>query len=314
MPGMPEVCLRCGGAEADTVTRGTDRLYGTTRETFTVVRCRECGMARLSPPPAADTLSSYYPANYWFDPDENRTSRLSEMYRRLVLRDHVAFVVRAYRSAGTQGPLLDVGCGGGLLPGMLRERGLPAMGLDSSPLACAIAWRRHGVPALTGDLADAPFARHSFGLVSMFHVLEHLPDPRGYLRAARELLLPQGRLVVQVPDAGSWQFRLLGRRWNGLDIPRHLNDFRAQDLRAILESCGFEIMRVKHFSLRDNPAGLATSLAPRLDPMARRIRGLRSGFRHHAAYLALVLLALPPALLEAAFGHGSSVMMEARPV
>ena len=125
---------------------------------------------------------------------------------------------------------------------------------------------------MCGTLAQAPFAPGSCAAVTMFHVLEHLYDPASYLRAAHELLAPDGRLIVQVPNAACWQFLLLGERWNGIDVPRHLTDFRASDLDRLLESCGFEVLRHKHFSLRDNPAGLATSLAPKLDPMARRIR------------------------------------------
>ena len=150
----------------------------------------------------------------------------------------------------------------------------------------------------------------------MFHVLEHLHDPRAYLEAARALLKPAGALVVQVPNAACWQFRLLGAEWTGLDVPRHLIDFRARDLEALLELCGFEVVRRKYFSLRDNPAGLASSLAPWLDPMARRVRRVpESGAAKLAkdlVYLALVAAALPFTLLEAACGAGSTVMMEAR--
>jgi hypothetical protein len=78
--------------------------------------------------------------------------------------------------------------------------------------------------------------------------------------------------VVQVPNAASWQFRLLGRRWSGVDVPRHLFDFRGRDVERLLEECGMEVVRRKYFSLRDNPAGLASSVAPALDPMARRVR------------------------------------------
>ena len=126
----------------------------------------------------------------------------------------------------------------------------------------------------------------------MFHVLEHLYDPRAYLIIARQLLAPDGRLVVQVPNAASWQFRLLGDAWNGVDVPRHIFDFRAGDVEKLLESCGFEVVRRKYFSLRDNPAGLASSLAPSLDPMARRVRGnVESGplrIAKDLLYLALV--------------------------
>ena len=59
-------------------------------------------------------------------------------------------------------------------------------------------------------------------VVTMFHVLEHLYEPASYLDAARDLLRPDGRLILQVPNAACWQFLLFGERWNGIDVPRHL--------------------------------------------------------------------------------------------
>ena len=56
--------------------------------------------------------------------------------------------------------------------------------------------------------------------ITMFHVLEHLYEPASYLDAAHKLLRPDGRLVVQVPNAACWQFLLFGERWNGIDVPR----------------------------------------------------------------------------------------------
>ena len=138
-----------------------------------------------------------------------------------------------------------------------------------------------------------------------------------YLDAARELLAPDGRLILQVPNIGCWQFLLLGEHWNGLDVPRHLFDFRERDLRQLLESTGFELLRVKHFSLRDNPTGLASSVAPGLDPMARRVRGVLESPRLRLCkdllYFGLVALAVPFTLFEAICGAGSTIMMEARP-
>jgi hypothetical protein len=108
----------------------------------------------------------------------------------------------------------------------------------------------------------------------------------------------------------------LGENWSGLDVPRHLLTFRASDLEVLLERCGFEVVRHKYFSLRDNPAGLATSVAPWLDPMARRVRGVREGPRTKLfkdfLYFCLVLASAPLTLLEAACRAGSTVMVEAR--
>jgi hypothetical protein len=150
----------------------------------------------------------------------------------------------------------------------------------------------------------------------MFHVLEHLYDPASYLDAAHQLLRPDGRLIIQVPNAACWQFLLLGERWNGIDVPRHLIDFRLSDVDSLLDSCGFEVLRRKHFSLRDNPAGLATSLAPTLDPMARRMRQIvetpRRRLIKDLLYMGLVVGSIPFTLVEAACRAGSTIMVEAR--
>jgi SAM-dependent methyltransferase len=309
-------CLMCGCAEFTALFHGSDRLYHTTTKQFSVVRCDQCGLLRLDPTPLPEELKRYYPDNYWFAPGESAAGRLEEAYRRLVLRDHVRFVARALTGSTARGPLLDVGCGGGLFLGMMRQRGRRVVGLDFSREAAGIAWRLQQVPALAGDLRCAPLRAGSFAGLTMFHVMEHLYDPRAYLAAARELLAPDGRLVVQVPNAASWQARLLGRAWNGADIPRHLTDFRGRDLEKMIESAGFEVLRRKYFSLRDNPAGLASSLAPSLDPMARRVRRVpeSTGVRlaKDLTYFALVVASLPFVLVEAACGAGSTVMIEAR--
>lgn len=309
-------CLVCGRSAFHAVYTASDRLYGTTQDEFQIVACESCGLLRLAPLPAPEELPRYYPANYWYAPDSSLAGTLEERYRRLVLRDHVRFVSRALAECGEYGPVLDVGCGGGLFPRLLRERGFPAIGLDWSPEAAAVAWRTNGVPVLCGDLARAPLAGAALSGITMFHVLEHVYDPRAYLAAAHALLKPRGRLIVQVPNAACWQFRLLGSRWNGLDAPRHLTDFRARDLEALLAAAGFEVLRRKYFSLRDNPAGLATSLAPALDPMARRVRGLRdtpgTKLRKDLAYVMLLAATLPFTLLEAACHAGSTIMIEAR--
>jgi SAM-dependent methyltransferase len=309
-------CLVCGHAAFRAMCNASDRLYGTTKSEFQIVACEGCGLMRLAPVPAPEDLSRYYPANYWYVADRSLAATLEERYRRLVLGDHVRFVTRALAECGESGPTLDVGCGGGLFPRMLRERGFPAIGLDSSPEAAAVAWHSNGVPVLCGDLAQAPLAASTFRGITMFHVLEHLYDPRAYLTAAHALLRPRGRLIVQVPNAACWQFKLLGSRWNGVDAPRHLTDFRARDLEALLSAAGFEVLRRKYFSLRDNPAGLATSLAPALDPMSRRVRGLRETPRakllKDLAYFTLLAAAIPFTVLEAACQAGSTIMIEAR--
>jgi len=305
-------CPRCGGPSYLILFRASDRLYETRARTFHVVECSACRLIRLHPTPTEDEVRSFYPDSYWWETDSSASGRLAELYRQFVLGDHVRFISGHGKLSA---PVLDVGCGGGAFVRALIDRGIPAVGLDISPIAAGMARTEGHSTAVCGSLPFAPFARHSFSAVTLLHVLEHVPDPAALLLEIEDLLIPGGKLVVQVPNADSWQFLLLGKRWSGLDMPRHLTHFRAADLEALLADCGFTVLRRKFFSLRDNPAGLATSLCPSLEPVVRRVRGIQESsavrLLKDALYASLVAAAIPLTLVEAASGAGSTVIFEA---
>ncbi len=311
-----EICPACLCDRSEVMFRVTDWLYGTTTEEFAVVECQSCRMLRLSPRPEPAELSKYYPEEYWHVPEQDIAAQFAEVYRRLVLWDHVRFVQTAIERSGAEGPVLDVGCGGGLFLKMMRERGYRGVGLDFSLSAAGVAWEVNNVPTVCASLAHAPFADGSVAAITMFHVLEHLYDPSAYLQAASELLEPNGRLIIQTPNASSWQFLLLGERWRGIEAPRHLWHFKARDLEILLDRCGYEVVRTRHFSLRDNPACLATSLAPGLDPTVRKVRRTVETpgrkFLKDLIYFGLVIGCLPFTYIEALCRAGCTVMMEAR--
>jgi SAM-dependent methyltransferase len=298
----------------------TDRLYRTTEKVFTLVECMQCKLIRLSPAPTPAELSTYYPSNYWHADEGGKITAIEEFYRRTVLQDHARFLQQAVenaKAAAGRAPLLmDVGCGGGLLLRLMQERGHRVMGMDFSLDAASIAWRQNHVPAICASLPQPPLPEASVTVLSMFHVLEHLYEPQTYLETAHRLLAPEGRLVIQVPNAASWQFLLFGEKWNGIDVPRHIHNFKLRDLEVLLDRCGFVPVRTKHFSLRDNPAGFAISIAPSLDPMARRVRKLVEGpaerLLKNVAHLALIVGAIPFSFFEAICNAGSTIMIEAR--
>ena len=311
-PEGSQNCPRCAGSEFSVLFSGSDRLYATTSRKFEVVECRHCSLIRLHPQPAPVELPQFYPKNYWWSPDHSLVGWLEGIYRRIVLSDHVRFVRAGVDEDGT---VLDVGCGGGSFLAALARPGLRVVGLDFSHEAARVAWRSGGVPAVCAALERTPFAAGSFNAITLFHVLEHVPRPADYLAAVHHLLAPGGKVYIQVPNAACWQFLLLGERWSGIDVPRHLIDFRAADLDVLLGQCGFQVLRRKFFSLRDNPAGLATSLAPQLEPMSRRVRGVLESpavrLLKNLLYLMLVTAAVPVTALEAAAGAGSTVLVEA---
>ena len=304
-------------------TRLPDRLFRTTEERFDVGSCDACGTRFLSPMPPNERLAAYYPDGYWVGTEvggEDAASKqrgLLEVYRRFVLRDHVRFVgrvVQGQRAGGKQARVRDVGGGDGSCLQALGES--DCVGMDLSLPALRAAGAR-GIRGLQATLGDGALLPQSFSLVTAFHFLEHVYPPEPVLASMRNLLRPDGDLVLQVPNVRSWQAWLLGRYWGGLDVPRHLIDYSDRSLIQLLERCGFQVVAVAHHCLRDNPTTLANSLVPGLYPPARIVRG---GADHGLAallanlgYLAVTLACTPFALLESLFGRGASVMVHARP-
>ena len=122
---------------------------------------------------------------------------------------------------------------------MMRARGFRVVGLDFSRDAAAIAWRRQQVPAVCGVLEHAPLRPGGFAAITMFHVLEHVHDPRAYRRRGAP---PTG--AGRPADRAGAQRRLLAvpparPRLERLDVPRHLFDFRDRDVERLLESVRF---------------------------------------------------------------------------
>lgn len=311
------VCLNPATAPALT---GTDLLFGTTSKTFTLDACSACRCLFLNPMPGDDEIAGFYPTQYWWSGAKpGLLKKLEAAYRRIALRGHVAFITKAAANR-TALDLLDVGCGSGTLLGLMKRSGFRVIGVDFSKEAAALAETENGVQVVAGSLEDARFPAHSFDIVTLFHVMEHVTNPRNVLREVARILRPEGSVVLQVPNIDSWQFRMFGSHWYGLDIPRHVIDYSKDAMLRLLSDAGFTIHRIRHFNLRDNAPAFVSSLFPSLDPAGRAVRYRKYNIQEssalawtrHLTYLLLVLGAYPLAILESAFGHGATVMIEAR--
>lgn len=142
------------------------------------------------------------------------------------------------------GRALDVGCGAGRQLAQLSNRGWTVMGIEPDEAAAQVA-RAKGYEVQVGDLITVALPPTSFDAVVMSHVLEHLPQPREHLLRAHALLREDGRLVVLTPNASSLGHRVYGRRWRGLEPPRHLQVFTPSSLHALLTETGYEVEKLE---------------------------------------------------------------------
>jgi SAM-dependent methyltransferase len=217
---------------------GGDRLLGLPG-TFEVRICPRCDAGSSGPPLSAQELSGFYGEGYAAHEDAAGPLRL--LLRRLKRLQSSAILARApFADALGRRPgrALDVGCGRGELAAALLARGWDVAGVEPSQRAAQIAARR-GVEVLGGTLATAALGG-GYDVAVLRHSLEHLPDPVGDLRRVREALCPGGRVIVSVPNFGSWQRRRFASDWFHLDLPRHRTHFTASALRCALRRAGLE--------------------------------------------------------------------------
>jgi len=208
------------------------RLSGSARphnwRLLRVVECSSCGATYTAPRPAS--MDRYYPRRYRaYGPLV--TLILGAFYRMRVSR------WAAWKPKG--GSVLEIGCGSGLMLAAFSQRGWKAVGIERNEEVVARVRPGPGVEITTLPVEELP-AEARFDLILMFHVLEHIGDPVRLLRECAKRLAPGGRVVVNVPNFGSWQARFAGTNWLHLDIPRHLVHYTPKTLAADARTSAIE--------------------------------------------------------------------------
>jgi SAM-dependent methyltransferase len=129
-----------------------------------------------------------------------------------------------------------------------QQRGCEVTGTEFSDDACRYAREVVGIPVRVGGLEQLRFPDHSFDVVTMWHVLEHVPDPRPTLAEVARILRPGGVFLVGVPNFGSAEARLTTAGWFHLDVPRHLSHYTPASLKTALLAAGLRPARVSFFA------------------------------------------------------------------
>lgn len=231
------LCRLCGSQRSEHLVTTRDFLLGRCETEAVFLRCENCGLIYQWPPPAVDGFEEHYPEDY--DPylDERAfRSRLARLSLNYGMARRRGFVERYVRG----GRLLDVGCATGeFLAAMARTGRWEVYGLEPSPHASDIARKRYGLSIYEGTLEETRLPESYFDVVTMWDVLEHLPDPLMDLVRLRRALRPGGLLVVRVPNVESLDAKIFGGTWAGWDAPRHLFLFSRGTLDRLFRAAGF---------------------------------------------------------------------------
>jgi len=188
-------------------------------------------------------LARYYPANYEaYRSSEYPDLAVEKWDVRRALDIQLNFVEKF---VPRQGHLLDVGCATGNFMRAARERGWKVAGIEIIEPAARIAQERYGLNVEIGSLETVRWPDACFNAITLWDVLEHLPDPKGALKRCHNLLAPGGLLIFSIPNLKSFDRYLFGRVWIGWDAPRHFNMFSEITIKRLFELTGFELLEQK---------------------------------------------------------------------
>lgn len=209
---------------------------------FQIQACLDCGCHYTSPAPVASDIGHYYRSEAYISHTAHKRGLFERVYH-LVRRWTIQQKLSLLRGLLPQGHLLDVGTGTGAFAAAAAAAGYRVSAVEPSNEARSIAAQTPGV-LVRSSLADIP-NEPLFDMVTMWHVLEHLYDPAETLLELHRRLTPDGKLVVAVPNRGSWDASHYGAAWAAWDVPRHLTHFSHQDMVKLLAGCNFQLVRAQ---------------------------------------------------------------------
>lgn len=226
---------------------------------YSVVQCRKCGLIFVNPQPEYSELSKHYPrSSYVSLQGKSGQSRVQALlYKTYFSRSgsdllKIIFLplkplIRSIKVV-PKGNFLDVGCGSGHFLALAKTYGMDCYGVEPGDYDKSFA-RKHGLNIFKGDIKKAGFPEDYFDVITINHVFEHLPDPSGTLKELYRILKKGGTLILATPQSKSIPYRLFGKDWLLLDVPRHLFTFSTRLLKIYAKKTGFRIEKVRYNSV-----------------------------------------------------------------
>ena len=225
------VCPFCESSDAEQYRHAAD-----------IVKCRQCHTVYLRTRMKTAAMEKLYQTYADEGSHLALPANMAEASASPWKRDY--FLQEILSVNQTRGPLLDVGCGWGAFLLGARQNGFDPIGIELTRKAVRYANEELRLPVVDTQFLDTPLAPNSVQLLTMIHVLEHLPQPKQAIAKAFDTLRPDGLFCGIVPNIESFCSRKQGDGWYWLDPNYHYVHYSATTLRAHLEAAGFKIERM----------------------------------------------------------------------
>jgi SAM-dependent methyltransferase len=245
-------CGYCGAAQS-IYLYPTRSISG---DNFHIKRCLRCHAAFLSPRPTQEQIEQAYDDSYYGKGETKFTGFIERVldYFRSVRARRVSKYIKP------PAKILDIGCGNGGFISCLIKQGFEGYGIELPGKAAQRAGQIPNLQLKIGPLTTEDFNEDFLDCVCMWHVFEHLTEPKKTLLTIRKILKPEGFLMMSLPNIASFQSRLFRGNWLHLDPPKHLFFMEPPYLISEMKKLGFKLTKLSYFSLEQNPFGIQQSI------------------------------------------------------
>jgi 2-polyprenyl-3-methyl-5-hydroxy-6-metoxy-1,4-benzoquinol methylase len=172
-----------------------------------IVECRDCGMVYITPQLDASLIQGGY------ESVEDPVFVAQNPQRIQTFARSIQAILQKTGLNPKGKRLLDIGCAGGAFLVAARDAGFQPQGVEPSRWLSEFGRKQYQLDVQQGIIVPGMFPDASFDVITLWDVIEHLPDPAAVLGIVRSALKPEGYLWVNYPDIGSWTARLMGWRW-----------------------------------------------------------------------------------------------------
>jgi len=213
--------------------------YSVSKEEFDLLHNEELDMLITHPQPSLEKLPSYYESVDYISHTDGNKSLFEKMYqfvKGIALKNKLKLI----NSQSPKGRILDIGAGVGDFLSVCKNDGWQTVGIEPSEKAKTIA-KSKGV-SFVDHLSE--LENHSFDIITMWHVLEHVPDLENQIKELKRLIKPNGTVIIAVPNFNSFDANYYGKYWAAFDVPIHLWHFSKTAIKKLFAIESLELVKV----------------------------------------------------------------------
>ena len=236
-------CPVCDSSHIQQVLSVKD--FTVSEEIFSIMECTTCSLRFTQDVPAKNSMSAYYASEDYISHTDTSKGLINKLYkkvRQITLKQKASWVQS--NTHKQKGKLLEIGSGTGAFASEMKNRGWEVIGLEPDEKARQNAMELYQLPLQPVENLYS-LLPGSFDAIVLWHVLEHVHDLHDYMKKFRELLTPEGVLIIAVPNYTSADAKVYKEFWAAYDVPRHLYHFSPGAMKKLVEKHSMFIKNYK---------------------------------------------------------------------